>query len=98
MGNPLKKIAKTAVKSAAKFTPSPGLNVTTRTATRIPGATRGKPTGYTKEFKSKYNNATNALFVGALGAGALASGGFPGKSKPQVPAKKPVVKPIKTKK
>lgn len=98
MGNPLKKIAKTAVKSAAKFTPSPGLNVTTRTATRIPGATRGKPTGYTKKFKNKYDNATNVLFGTALLAGTAASGAFSGKPKPQVPAKKPVVNPIKTKK
>lgn len=79
------KIVKSAVKAVEKTTPkkfvtSPGLNVTTRTATRVP-ATRGRVTGYSKEFKNKYNNAVNAAFLGAMGAGAAASGVFSGGDK-----------------
>jgi hypothetical protein len=84
------KIVKGVVKaaeSAKKYVPSPGLNITTKTATRVP-ATRGRVVGYSKDFKNKYNNAVNAAFLGAMGAGAAASGVFDNSNK------KPINKPV----
>lgn len=91
MSDPVKKIAKKVLSKAKTFTPSPGLNVTSKTATSVP-ASRGKLTGYSKEFKKKHTNATNALFVGALGLGAAASGGFSGNDKPKKTPPKTVSK------
>lgn len=57
-----------------------------KTATKIPGVSKGRVTGYSKQFKSKYNNAVNAMFLGSMGVGAVASGAF------DRDEKKPVVK------